>query len=158
MVRRGSTVRVRQRALQKRRSRRFFLRVGLQVVQVAPGMEPFMEPSDEERFSEAAKLRRNDGSGVTSVSEGAPSNGVVRVRLGRTTRTLFEPVKLVTSSPPSPITQRGYEHSLEPPGMGRRRHAASGDNASGLVSLAAEPRVAREQAADVAGGTVTTNP
>ena len=46
MVRRGSTVRIRQRALQKPRKRAFLLRDDLQNRQRAVGMEPFMEPSD----------------------------------------------------------------------------------------------------------------
>ena len=40
MVRRGSTVRVRQRALQNCRTRGFFLRLYLQILQRAAGMEP----------------------------------------------------------------------------------------------------------------------
>jgi hypothetical protein len=46
MVRRGSTVRVRQRALQKRRKSRFFVQIDLLLVERAVGMEPVMEPSD----------------------------------------------------------------------------------------------------------------
>src|SRR3954468_5087359 len=45
MVRRGSTVRVRQRALQKPRIRGFLFRINLQVRELGAGMEPFMEPS-----------------------------------------------------------------------------------------------------------------
>src|SRR5438128_4150650 len=45
MVRRGSTVRVRQRALQKPRIERFFFRKDLQVLQREAGMEPFVKPS-----------------------------------------------------------------------------------------------------------------
>ena len=45
MSRRWSTVRVRQRALQKPRIRGFFLNADLQNPQCAAGMEPFMEPS-----------------------------------------------------------------------------------------------------------------
>jgi hypothetical protein len=45
MVRRGSTVRVRQRALQKRCTWRFFFRIDLQILEREAGMEPFMEPS-----------------------------------------------------------------------------------------------------------------
>ncbi len=45
MVRRGSTARVRQRALQKTRKTGFPFRIDLQVVELDPGMEPFMEPS-----------------------------------------------------------------------------------------------------------------
>jgi len=47
MVRRGSTVRVRQRALQKPCKPVLFtfsVRLNLQAVQYEPGMEPFMEP------------------------------------------------------------------------------------------------------------------
>jgi hypothetical protein len=49
MVRRGSTVRVRQRALQKRRKSRFLFGENLHDLQRAVGMEPFMEPSGSER-------------------------------------------------------------------------------------------------------------
>src|SRR5579862_3078441 len=49
MVRRGSTVRVRQRALQNPRSRGFFVQRDLQAQQRAVGMEPFMELSRRER-------------------------------------------------------------------------------------------------------------
>jgi hypothetical protein len=45
MVRRGSTVRVRQRALQKRCTAALFSREYLHDLQGAVGMEPFMEPS-----------------------------------------------------------------------------------------------------------------
>src|SRR5438128_2182753 len=40
-----STVRVRQRALQKRRMSGFFFRINLKNLHCAVGMEPFMEPS-----------------------------------------------------------------------------------------------------------------
>jgi hypothetical protein len=49
MVRRGSTVRVRQRALQKRRKWALFLSGCLQDLQYAVRVEPFMEPSGSER-------------------------------------------------------------------------------------------------------------
>jgi hypothetical protein len=49
MVRRGSTVRVRQRALQKPRKRGFLFRIHLHDLQRAQGMEPFMELSGPER-------------------------------------------------------------------------------------------------------------
>ena len=45
MVRRGSTVRVRQRALQKPRSRGFFVQIYLHSLHCAQGMELFMELS-----------------------------------------------------------------------------------------------------------------
>ena len=51
IVRRGSTVRVRQRALQKARKPAFYLRIDLHVLQYAVGMEPFMELSGPERPS-----------------------------------------------------------------------------------------------------------
>src|SRR5207247_2555789 len=51
----GSTVRVRQRALQKCRTWPFFFRIDLQVVQIAVGMEPFLEPSESKRSDPAAK-------------------------------------------------------------------------------------------------------
>jgi hypothetical protein len=49
MVRRGSTVRVRQRALQKPRITGFLFRIDLQVLERGAGMEPFMEPSGRKR-------------------------------------------------------------------------------------------------------------
>ncbi len=49
MVRRGSTVRVRQRALQKPRMRGFSFPIDLQITERGAGMEPFMEPSGPER-------------------------------------------------------------------------------------------------------------
>jgi hypothetical protein len=49
MVRRGSTVRVRQRALEKRANRRLFFPLHLRTCQRASGMEPFMEPPGSER-------------------------------------------------------------------------------------------------------------
>jgi hypothetical protein len=55
MVRRGSTVRVRQRALQKRRIWRFFFNAVLQIPQYAVGMEPFLEPSDLEGVDKRPK-------------------------------------------------------------------------------------------------------
>jgi hypothetical protein len=48
MVRRGSTVRVRQRALQNPRKSGFIFRVDLHALQYAVGMEPFMELSGPE--------------------------------------------------------------------------------------------------------------
>jgi hypothetical protein len=45
MVRRGSPVRVRKRALQDPRTRGFSFRIELQISERGPGMEPFMEPS-----------------------------------------------------------------------------------------------------------------
>ena len=45
MVRRGSTVRVRQRALQKRCNGHFSVQADLHMLQTAVGMEPFVEPS-----------------------------------------------------------------------------------------------------------------
>jgi hypothetical protein len=63
----GSTVRVRQRALQKRRTRGFSFRADLQVVEGDAGMEPLVEPSGPKRHSwksfctaTDAKRRRND--------------------------------------------------------------------------------------------------
>jgi hypothetical protein len=55
MVRRGSTVRVRQRALQNPRSRGFSFRIDLHEAQYALGMEPFMELPDLERPSFAGR-------------------------------------------------------------------------------------------------------
>jgi hypothetical protein len=46
MVRRGSTVRARQRALQKSRKAGLSLSIGLHIQQRALGMELIMEPSD----------------------------------------------------------------------------------------------------------------
>jgi hypothetical protein len=45
MVRRGSAVRVRQRALEKPRKTAFFCQPYFQNVACGAGMEPFMEPS-----------------------------------------------------------------------------------------------------------------
>jgi hypothetical protein len=53
MVRRGSTVRVRQRALQKRRKSALLFAENLHDLQRAVGMEPFMEPSGSEDALEA---------------------------------------------------------------------------------------------------------
>ena len=53
MVRRGSTVRVRQRALRKRRTRRFFVQTDLHRLERAAGMAPLIEPSGSERALEA---------------------------------------------------------------------------------------------------------
>src|SRR6266508_3085820 len=47
MVRRGSPVRVRKRALQKARSAGFSILIDLQSLLHAVGMEPVMDPSDE---------------------------------------------------------------------------------------------------------------
>jgi hypothetical protein len=49
MVRRGSTVRVRQRALQKPRSRGFFIQSDLLDVERAVGVEHVVEQSDKKR-------------------------------------------------------------------------------------------------------------
>jgi hypothetical protein len=49
MVRRGSTVRVRQRALQKPRITGLLFRIDLQILERGAGMEPFMEPSGRKR-------------------------------------------------------------------------------------------------------------
>ena len=56
MVRRGSTVRVRQRALQKRRKSALFVSPPLQIFQRAMGMEPFMEPSGSERVLQTSEI------------------------------------------------------------------------------------------------------
>jgi hypothetical protein len=53
MVRRGSTVRVRQRALQKRRKSDFLFRIFLHREQRALGIEPIVELSDMEGLREA---------------------------------------------------------------------------------------------------------
>ena len=77
MVRRGSTVRVRQRALQNPRSEAFFFQLDLQIAQVAVGMEPFMEPSGRERRSD-----RRIGSAIYSLRpNGTASLGDHRARL-----------------------------------------------------------------------------
>src|SRR6266516_1724435 len=44
-IERGSTVRVRQRALQNPRITGFLFRIDLQILEHGAGMEPFMEPS-----------------------------------------------------------------------------------------------------------------
>ena len=58
MVKRGSPVRVRQRALQKPPRWRLFCRRHLHELQYAVGMEPFMEPSGSERAPQASENRR----------------------------------------------------------------------------------------------------
>jgi hypothetical protein len=58
MVRRGSTVRVRQRALQKSRKAGLSFRIGLHFQQRALGMEPIMELSDPQGRSEAGVFVR----------------------------------------------------------------------------------------------------
>jgi hypothetical protein len=70
VVRRGSTVRVRQRALQKPANRRFLFCANLHDLQRAMGMEPFMDPSDSERALEASEWthspeRLSDGAKPT---------------------------------------------------------------------------------------------
>ena len=61
MVRRGSTVRVRQRALQKPRTSGFCVQADLQVGPYAVGMEPFMELSRRERASLAGSVSVSAG-------------------------------------------------------------------------------------------------
>jgi hypothetical protein len=61
VVRRGSTVRVRQRALQKPANRRFLFCANLHDLQRAMGMEPFMDPSDSERALEASEMDASAG-------------------------------------------------------------------------------------------------
>jgi hypothetical protein len=53
MVRRGSTVRVRQRALQKRRTAGFWGKGDLPFLDRAVHMEPLMEPSDQKLARES---------------------------------------------------------------------------------------------------------
>jgi hypothetical protein len=75
MVRRGSTVRVRQRALQKPRTRAFCFRIDLQILERWPGMEPFMEPSGPGCLRKAAFFRRTESdspaTGPSQVHSGA---------------------------------------------------------------------------------------
>jgi hypothetical protein len=61
MVRRGSTVRVRQRALQKPRKSRLFLLKELAEAPVWVGMELFMELSDPKDRSERLAFEREAG-------------------------------------------------------------------------------------------------
>jgi hypothetical protein len=68
MVRRGSTVRVRQRALQDACKEAVFVRLNLQEFQRAVGMEPFMELSDPERPSR----RRGEVAGMPGCRTGWP--------------------------------------------------------------------------------------
>ena len=63
MVRRGSTVRVRQRALQKARKGAFCFTSDLRVHHRAVGMEPFMEPSGHERRRQSRVFALNARSG-----------------------------------------------------------------------------------------------
>src|ERR671935_2263822 len=62
MVRRGSTVRVRQRALQKRCKAALLFRENLHDLQPAIGMEPFMEPSGSERALKRRKWTHSQES------------------------------------------------------------------------------------------------
>jgi hypothetical protein len=84
MVRRGSTVRVRQRALQKRRKPTLLFRENLHDLQRAVGMEPFMEPSGSERGLKASEMvafagNRRDGGDRTHGREHAlPGHGAGR--------------------------------------------------------------------------------
>src|SRR5437764_1406719 len=57
MVRRGSTVRVRPRALQRPRKPGLLFRLILQTVERDVGMEPFMEPSGAECLSQWRNCR-----------------------------------------------------------------------------------------------------
>ena len=63
MVRRGSTVRVRQRALQNARKGAFCFTSDLRVHHRAVGMEPFMEPSGHERRRQSRVFALNARSG-----------------------------------------------------------------------------------------------
>ncbi len=71
---RGSTVRVRQRALQRPRKPELLLSAHLQTVERDVGMEPFMEPSGPECLAECvktdgfARFGRSDTSGRGGVS------------------------------------------------------------------------------------------
>jgi hypothetical protein len=72
MVRRGSTVRVRQRALQKPRIRGFSFRYHLQNQQRAVGLEPFLEPSGRKRPWERDRFGqtlRQDAAGKRASTE-----------------------------------------------------------------------------------------
>jgi hypothetical protein len=68
MVRRGSTVRVRQRALQKRRTRGFSVQDDLLFVVRAVGMELFME------------LSRRDGDGLVVCEDNSAARLGLRFR------------------------------------------------------------------------------
>src|SRR5690242_11391277 len=80
MVRRGSTVRVRQRALQKPRFSGFYFRIDLHRIQYAPVMEPFMELSDFLTARDSACFRVS-GCVHADVSTGdvVPTNPVALV-------------------------------------------------------------------------------
>jgi hypothetical protein len=71
MVRRGSTVRVRQRALQKLRKWGFSFRMSLQIVERDACMEPFMEPSGRKRLQKD----RVFGSPGHNTTPGRPAAG-----------------------------------------------------------------------------------
>jgi hypothetical protein len=69
MVRRGSAVRVRQWALQKRRKAALLVRLNLQNREYAVGMERFIEPSGSERAFETAendRIQRSRTGGVAA--------------------------------------------------------------------------------------------
>src|SRR5919108_4548557 len=78
MVRRGSTVRVRQRALQKRRKPALFRWPALADSPACDGMEPLMEPSGSERVVQTSEIDAFAGTTVGPASDAAglqESNG-----------------------------------------------------------------------------------
>src|ERR1041385_3832313 len=93
MVRRGSTVRVRQRALRKRRTSALLVQVDLLNVERAVGMEPFMEThhygskhyshplvGNITVFHEATQLIEGDHYlFLYSVEPGSPSEDAMRL-------------------------------------------------------------------------------
>jgi hypothetical protein len=74
MVRRGSTVRVRQRACRIPACRGFFVHVDLLQIERAVGMEPFMEPSGRPSNLDTA-VSGPDPRGVTALEWLAMTSG-----------------------------------------------------------------------------------
>jgi hypothetical protein len=84
MVRRGSTVRVRQRALQKPRITALLFRINLQFRELGVGMEPVMEPSGRKRPPEGCQNDVHSGCGsVVLVDEAAEPIAAVDMAVAR---------------------------------------------------------------------------
>src|SRR6266550_4026171 len=86
MVRRGSTVRVRQRDLQKSRKTGFPFRIDLQVVELDQGMEPFMEPSGRKSLLKTRRRAcrsRRTGKNLRALPTTAALQQLERVRVAQ---------------------------------------------------------------------------
>jgi hypothetical protein len=73
MVRRGSPVRVLKRALEKSRISELSFRIDLQMIERAPGMEPFVEPLGRKGRPAAALQRPGRGEGRARAAASAPA-------------------------------------------------------------------------------------